>query len=103
MASRDSSSETGDHFCYFHDDHNGDGRVSIWCPVPPDVQEERVSAELERLCRPAPSASGTFSGWLGTYVDCAGNNRVDLCEIGEMPEWGFSVRYLAHGASAGWK
>jgi hypothetical protein len=21
--------------CYFHDDHNGDGRISLWCPLPP--------------------------------------------------------------------
>src|SRR5437762_5041987 len=21
--------------CYFHDNHNGDGRIALWCPVPP--------------------------------------------------------------------
>ncbi len=51
--------------CYFHDDHNGDGRISLWCPVPPGVQEEMVSAEPVRFFAPPTSASGVFSGWLG--------------------------------------
>lgn len=79
--------------CYFHDDHNGDGRVSIWCPVPPDVQAELVSANPERFFRPAPSASGTFSGWLGAYVDGTGNNQDDWREIGEILDEAF--RYIA--------
>jgi len=47
--------------CYLHDDHNGDGRLSLWCPSVPEVQEELVSAEPRRFFRPRPSASGTFS------------------------------------------
>jgi hypothetical protein len=30
--------------CYFHDHHNDD-RVSLWCPAPPGVQEQLVTAE----------------------------------------------------------
>ena len=38
--------------CYFHDDHNGDGRVSLWCPAPTGVQEEMVNAEPVRFFAP---------------------------------------------------
>jgi hypothetical protein len=67
--------------CYFHDDHNGDGRISLWCPSPPGVQEDLVSAEPQRFFTPPASARGTFSTWLGVYLDTAGTNRVDWNEI----------------------
>ena len=35
--------------CYYHDNHNGDGRVSLWCPAPPGVQDELVNAEPRRF------------------------------------------------------
>jgi hypothetical protein len=79
--------------CYFHDDHNGDGRVSIWCPVPPDVQEELVTAEPERFFKPQPSAGGVFSTWLGAFLDLPGHNRVDWMEITAIVEEAF--RYVA--------
>jgi hypothetical protein len=71
-------------FCYFHDNHNGDGRISLWCPTLPGVQEELVTAEPQRFFRPAPSASGTFSTWLGVYLDTTGTNRVDWNEISKI-------------------
>src|SRR5207249_1932702 len=50
--------------CSYHDDHRGDGRISLWCPAPPGVQELLVSAEPERFFKPPMSATGTFSdGW----------------------------------------
>jgi hypothetical protein len=55
--------------CYFHDDHNGDGRISLWCPSPPGVQAEMVSAEPGRFFAPPTSSGGVFSGWLGVYLD----------------------------------
>jgi len=70
--------------CYFHDDHNGDGRISIWCPTFPGVQKELVTAEPQRFFRPSPSASGTFSTWLGVYLDTTGTNRVDWREISKI-------------------
>jgi hypothetical protein len=73
-------------FCYFHDDHNGDGRISLWCPTLPGVQEELVTAEPQRFFRPAPSASGTFSTWLGVYLDTTGTNRVEWNEISKILE-----------------
>lgn len=72
--------------CYFHDDHNGDGRISLWCPTPPGVQEELVSAEPQRFFKPPTSARGTFSKWLGVYLDTADVNRVDWNEIASIIE-----------------
>src|SRR5947209_5110291 len=75
--------------CYFHDDHNGDGRISLWCPVPHGVQEEFVSSEPERFFAPTPSASGVFSDWLGVYLDTSGAHRVDWNEIAAILEDAF--------------
>ena len=55
--------------CYFHDNHNGDGRVSLWCPVPDGIQEEMMRADPRRFFAPPTSASGVFSGWIGIYLD----------------------------------
>src|SRR6266513_271638 len=75
--------------CYFHDDHKGDGRISLWCPVPPGVQEELVSAEPERFFQPPMSARGTFSGWLGVFLDTSGETEVDWDEITAILEDAF--------------
>jgi hypothetical protein len=75
--------------CYFHDDHRGDGRVSLWCPAPPGVQEEMVDSEPERFFKPPTSASGSFSNWLGVFLDTAGEDRVDWDEIATLLEDGF--------------
>lgn len=67
--------------CYYHDNHNGDGRVSLWCPAPPGVQEDLASTEPGRFFKPPMSASGTFSGWLGVFLDTTGEDAVDWDEI----------------------
>ena len=67
--------------CYFHDDHNGDGRISLWCPTPPGAQEEMVAAAPDRFFKPPASARGVFSDWLGVYLDLPGDSRVDWKEI----------------------
>ena len=72
--------------CYFHDDHNGDGRISLWCPSPPGVQEELVSAEPVRFFKPPTSARGTFADWLGVYLDTARPNAVDWNEVAAIVE-----------------
>jgi hypothetical protein len=59
--------------CYLHDNHRGDGRVSLWFPTSGPVQEELVTAEPHRFFRPPPSASGTFSTWLGVFLDLPGH------------------------------
>jgi hypothetical protein len=70
--------------CYYHDDHRGDGRLSLWCPAPPGVQELLVSAEPQRFFKPPVSAQGTFSGWLGVFLDTPGESSVDWDEIAAL-------------------
>src|SRR5215218_4705093 len=72
--------------CYYHDDHRGDGRISLWCPAPRDVQEELVSTEPERFFEPPTSARGTFSAWLGVFLDTTGAHKVDWGELGAIVE-----------------
>ena len=72
--------------CYFHEDHGGDGRISLWCPAAPGVPEELTASEPSRFFRPAPSASGVFATWLGVYLDTDGDDRVDWSEIADVIE-----------------
>jgi hypothetical protein len=72
--------------CYYHDNHHGDGRISLWCPVEPDVQEELLSTEPNRFFRPPTSASGVFSGWLGVYLDLPAKDRVSWGEVAVILE-----------------
>ena len=76
--------------CYFHDNHNGDGRISLWCPAPDGVQEEMISAEPERFFAPPTSASGVFGGWLGVYLDTSGRHKVDWPEVTLIVEDAFA-------------
>ena len=80
--------------CYLHDNHNRDGRISLWCPAPPGIQEELVAAEPDRFFKPPTSATGVFSGWLGTFLDTSGANRVDWAELAAIVEDAY--RMIAH-------
>ena len=77
--------------CYYHDHHRGDGRVSLWCPAPSGVPGELVSAEPQRFFEPQISTAGTFSGWLGSYLDTTGENSVDWNEIAGVLEDAFRI------------
>jgi hypothetical protein len=77
--------------CYFHDDHRGDGRISLWCPAPLGVQQELVGSEPARFFAPTPSAGGTFSDWVGVYLDTRGQNRVDWSEVAAIVEEAFRM------------
>jgi hypothetical protein len=48
------------------DDHHGDGRLAIWCPAAPGVQEAMVDEEPERFFKPPYVGP---SGWLGVRLD----------------------------------
>lgn len=52
--------------CMFLDDHHGDGRLAIWCPAPPGVQEELVETEPDRFFRPPYVGP---SGWVGVRLE----------------------------------
>ena len=72
--------------CYYHDDHCGDGRVSLWFPVRPGAREEMLAAEPERFFKPPTSAAGTFENWLGVLLD---TSTVDWNEIAALLEEAF--------------
>lgn len=50
--------------CYFHDNHRGDGRTALWCPVGEATQQALIAAEPHRFSRPVTSSAGAFKGWL---------------------------------------
>jgi len=79
--------------CYFHDDHNGDGRISLWCPASPDLQEELVTTEPERFFKPPASASGVFASWLGVFLDLSGPD--DVHWEGSKRSWKMAFRIVA--------
>ena len=53
--------------------------ASLSCP--PGVPEELTGAEPQRFFEPTPSASGTFAGWLGVFLDTSRPYKVDWGEI----------------------
>ena len=53
-------------FASFHLDHHGDGRVALWCKVPPGAQEALVDADPETFF--VPPYVGP-SGWVGMQLD----------------------------------
>src|SRR5258708_15520426 len=55
--------------CYFHDNHRGDGRISLWCPTAPDVQDAMVRVDPDRFFRPSTSSARHFIDWLGVFLD----------------------------------
>lgn len=48
------------------DSHHGDGRLAIWCPAAPGVQEAMIEEDPERFFRPPYVGP---SGWLGVRLD----------------------------------
>jgi hypothetical protein len=46
--------------------HHGDGRLAIWCPAPPGVQNALVTEEPDRFFVPAYVG---HRGWLGVRLD----------------------------------
>lgn len=75
--------------CYYHNDHRGDGRISLWCPAPAGAQEMLTSAAPNRFFKPAMSANGTFSSWLGVYLDTSSPDEIDWDEIASILEDAF--------------
>lgn len=75
--------------CYFHDNHGGDRRMSLWCRAPLGVSAELTASDPGRFFHPPPSASGVFAGWLGVYLDTDGDDRVDWDEVAGILEDAF--------------
>jgi hypothetical protein len=67
--------------CYYHDNHRGDGRISLWCPAGPGVQETMVFIDPVRFFRPQTSDAGHFKAWVGVFLD---QGNFDWDEIGAL-------------------
>jgi hypothetical protein len=63
--------------CMFLDDHHGDGRLAIWCPAFPGVQQELIDEEPERFFRPPYVGP---SGWVGVRLERV-VDRVELTNL----------------------
>jgi hypothetical protein len=68
-------------FCYFHDNHRGDGRVTLWCPTTQAVQEALVAAEPYRFFKPPTSSAGTFTNWLSVSLESSPGSTLDWNQV----------------------
>jgi len=67
--------------CYFHDNHRGDGRTTLWCPATQAVQEALVAAEPQRFFKPPTSSAGSFRNWLGVSLESMAGDAPDWSQI----------------------
>lgn len=58
-------------FVMFANDHHGDGRVAVWLPVPPGMQEALIASQPETFFRP-PYVG--VRGWVGIILDEASDD-----------------------------
>lgn len=58
--------EKGRQFAAFLDDHHGDGRLALWLPAAPGVQEALIEEDPEAYFRPPYVGP---SGWIGVRLD----------------------------------
>jgi hypothetical protein len=67
--------------CYFHDNHRGDARTTLWCPATQTDQEVLVTSEPQRFFRPPTSLAGTFTHWLGVSLESSPGNTLDWNQV----------------------
>jgi hypothetical protein len=67
--------------CYFHDNHRGDGRTTLWCPVGEATQQALIAAEPQRFSKPVTSSAGAFNGWLVVSLESPASASVDWHQI----------------------
>jgi hypothetical protein len=60
-------------FAMFANNHHSDGRIAVWCPVPPGYQPVLLEAAPEKFFHP-PYVG--VRGWIGIHLD-----RVDDEEL----------------------
>ena len=63
------------------------------------MQAALVASEPTRFFTPPTSASGTFSDWLGVFLDPAGDATVDWDEVAEILEDAFRLVAPATGVA----
>jgi hypothetical protein len=67
--------------CYFHDNHRGDRRTTLWCPAAQADQEALVTAEPHRFFKPPTNSAGTFKNWLGVSLESSPGNTLDWNQV----------------------
>lgn len=67
--------------CYFHDNHRGDGRTTLWCPVTDGAREALVAADQQRFFSPPMSSSGAFRNWVVMSLESSTENRLDWSQV----------------------
>lgn len=70
--------------CYYHDNHRGDGRISLWYPAAPGVQDTMIFVDPERFFRPLTNDVGHFRNWVGIFLDL--ERKVDWNDIASILE-----------------
>ena len=69
-------------FATFTVNHHGDGRVAVWCKLPPGAQEHLVESDPVVFFRPPYVGP---SGWVGIRLDVA----VDWQQVAGLLEEGY--------------
>lgn len=54
-------------FCSYLENHHGDGRIALWLPARPGIQEMLLAEDPEAYFKP-PYVG--VSGWIGVRLDC---------------------------------
>ena len=57
-------------FAVFANNHHNDGRIAVWLPAPPGLQEMLIQAALEKYFRPTYVG---VRGWIGIELDNVGD------------------------------
>lgn len=80
--------------CYYHDDHRGDQRISVWFPATEQIQEILISPDQSLFFRPDTGASGAFRDWVGMWLDVPNQDQSRWHDLAIHIEDAF--RRLAH-------
>ncbi len=70
--------------CYFHDNHRGDGRTTLWCPVTECERDALVAGDQQRFFRPPTSSSGAFQNWIVMSLESSAENSLDWGQVAAL-------------------
>jgi hypothetical protein len=71
-------------FASFHENHHGDGRIAVWCKLPPGMQADLVGSDPAIFF--VPPYVGP-SGWVGIRLD----RDVDWAMVHDLLEEGYRM------------
>jgi hypothetical protein len=67
--------------CYFHDDHRGDERTTLWCPATEGERDALVASDQKRFFSPPTSSSGAFRNWVVMSLESSAENSLDWGQV----------------------